>query len=42
MYADDIILLVNSSDPVSLQIELKTNLNMIANWFKSNQLTLNI
>jgi len=42
MYADDTTLLTSSSDPVNLQSELKTNLDMIANWFKSNQLTLNI
>ena len=42
MYADDTTVLVSSSDPVTLQTELNTNLDMIANWFKSNQLTLNI
>ena len=42
MYADDTTLLASSSDPVTLQTELKRNLDMIANWFKSNQLTLNI
>ena len=42
MYADDRTLLVSSSDPVTLQTELNTNLGMIANWFISNQLTLNI
>ena len=42
MYADDTTLLTSSSDPVTLEIELKQNLDMVANWFKSNHLTLNI
>ena len=42
MYADDTTLLTSSSDPVTLEFELKQNLDMVANWFKSNQLTLNI
>ena len=33
MYADDTTLLASSSDPVTLQTELKRNLDMIANWF---------
>ena len=41
-YADDTTLLASSSDPVTLQTELKRNLDMIAHWFKSNQLTFNI
>ena len=42
MYADDTTLLTSSSDPMTLEIELKQNLDMVANWFKSNHLTLNI
>ena len=42
MYADATTLFVSLSDLVTLQIELKTNLDMIANWFKSNQLSLNV
>ena len=42
MYADDITLLVSSSDPSILQNYLNLNLNKIANWFQSNNLTLNI
>ena len=42
MYADDTILLVSSSDPNILQNYLNLNLNKIANWFQSNNLTLNI
>ena len=42
MYADDTSLLVSSSDPVSLQTALSSNLDMVANWLRSNQLTLNI
>ena len=42
MYADDTTLLTSSSDPMTLEIELKQNLHMVANWFKSNHLTLNI
>ena len=42
MYADNTTLLYSSSDPsVTLEFELKQNLDMVANWFKSNQLTLN-
>ena len=42
MYADGITLLVSSSDPSILQNYLNLNLNKIANWFQSNNLTLNI
>ncbi|XP_072046972.1 uncharacterized protein [Amphiura filiformis] len=42
MYADDTTLLVSSPDPTILQTDLKSNLDMIARWFKSNKLTLNI
>ena len=31
-------LLPSSSDPMTLETELKRNLDMVANWFKSNQL----
>ena len=34
--------LTSSSDPVTLEIALKQNLDMVANWFKSNQLILHI
>ena len=42
VYADDTTLLVNSSDPVTLQVDLRRNLHMIANWFESDQLNLYI
>ena len=42
MYADDTTLLFCSSDQVSLQIDLNSNLNRIAQWFNRNKLTLNI
>ena len=42
MYADDTSLLVSSSDPLSLQNSLNYNLNLIARWFKENNLTLNL
>ena len=42
MYVDDTTLLVSSSDPSILQNYLNLNLNKIANWFQSNNLTLNI
>ena len=42
MYADDTTLLFHSSDQVSLQIDLDSNLNRIAQWFNRNKLTLNI
>ena len=42
MYADDTTLLFRSSDQVSLQIDLDSNLNRIAQWFNRNKLTLNI
>ena len=42
MYADDTSLLVSSNNPATLQSELDRNLDMVANWFKDNQLTLNI
>ena len=41
MYADDTTLLT-SSDPLTLDTDLKRSLDMVANWFNSNQLTLNI
>ena len=42
MYADDTTLLLNSSDPTTLQNDLNSNLDKIADWFKANKLTLNI
>ena len=42
MYADDTTLLTSSSDPLTLETDLKRSLDMVANWFNSNQLTLNI
>ena len=42
MYADDKTLLTSSSDPLNLESDLKRSLDMVANWFNSNQLTLNI
>ena len=42
MYADDTTLLVSSSDPSILQNDLNLNLNKIADWFQSNNLTLSI
>ena len=42
MYADDTTFLESSPDSVTLQIKLIRNLDIVANWFKSNQLTLNI
>ena len=42
MYADDTTLLTSSSDPLTLETDLKRSLDMVSNWFDSNQLTLNI
>ena len=42
MYADDTTLLTSSSDSLTLETDLKRRLDMVANWFDSNQLTLNI
>ena len=42
MYADDTTLLLSSSDPNILQKDLDLNLNKIASWFQTNNLTLNI
>ena len=42
MYADDTTLLFRSSDQVSLQIDLDSNLNRIAQWFNRNKLAVNI
>ena len=43
MYADDTTLLCSSSNPLSLQSELNSNLiDKIAEWFDMNKLTLNI
>ena len=42
MYADDTTLLVSSTDLNILQNYLNLSLNKIANWFQSNNLTLNI
>ena len=42
MYADDTTLLVSSSDPITLEHNMRSNLNKIAKWFQSNKLTLNI
>ena len=42
MYADDTTLLLNSSDPNTLQNDLNSNLGRIADWFQANKLTLNI
>ena len=42
MYADDTTLLLSSSDPNILQEDLDLNLNKIASWFQTNNLTLNI
>lgn len=42
MYADDTTLLFSSSDPVSLQRNLNSNLSNIASWFYDNKLTLNV
>ena len=41
MYADDTTLLLNSSDPNTLQNDLNSNLDKLANWFQANKLTLN-
>ena len=42
MYADDTTLLTSSSDPLALETDLKGSLDMVQNWFDTNQLTLNI
>ena len=42
MYTDDTTLLLSSSDPNILQKDLDLNLNRIASWFQTNNLTLNI
>ena len=42
MYADDTTLLLNSSDPNTLQNDFNSNLVRIADWFQANKLTLNI
>ena len=42
MCADDTKLLLSSSDPNILQKDLDLNLNKIASWFQTNNLTLNI
>lgn len=42
MYADDTTLLISSSDPTSLQTELKVHLNNITDWFELNKLTINV
>ena len=33
MYADDTTLLTSSSDPLTLETDLKRSLDMVANWF---------
>ena len=42
MYADDTTLLTSSSDPLTLETDLKRSSDMVVNWFNSNQLILNI
>ena len=42
MYADDTSLLISSSDPSCLQSSLDHNMGLIASWFESNKLTLNL
>jgi len=42
MYADDTTLLCTANDSTTLQSDLQENLLKIAEWFESNNLTLNI
>jgi retron-type reverse transcriptase len=42
MYADDTTLLCTANDSSTLQSKLQCNLSKIADWFKKNNLTLNI
>ena len=43
MYTDDTSLLLNLSDPTTLQNDLNSsNLDKNSDWFKVNKLTLNI